>query len=242
MDRSSLGSDAAGVGTPRVIVADDDALARRSVRGALEGAGMTVIAEAPDGRQAVELALHYRPDLVILDLVMAGMDGVTAMSRIVAAAPDVRCVILSVCSDPEVAVTALRHGASGFLTKHDIDVGELPRILESALRGEVACSRKLLAHVVAELRRSPAGGAGMRPVRSDLSDREWEVLDLIALGRSTAEIAGELYLSTETIRSHVKSLMRKLGVHSRAEAVARAAVLRTPDAHAAPVIRGLAAA
>jgi DNA-binding NarL/FixJ family response regulator len=178
-----------------------------------------VIAQASDGRQGVELAWHYKPDVVVLDVFMPGVDGVRAMQRIHERLPDACCIMLSVSADPELGVMALRAGAAGFLTKGSISASSLAEIIRGALEGEVAASPKLVAGVVAELRRMPQGGIGMRPVRSILTPREWEVLDLMSLSRTTQQIADQLVLSHETVRTHIKNLMRKLGAKSRGEAI-----------------------
>jgi NarL family two-component system response regulator LiaR len=203
----------------RAIVVDDDPAVRQIVHDSLQESGVVIIAQASDGRQGVELVWHYRPDVVVLDVFMPGLDGVTAMQRIHERLPDTCCIMLSVSDDPELGVLALRAGAAGFLTKGGINPSSLARIILRALDGEVAASPKLVADVVAELRRIPQGGIGMRPVRSVLTPREWEVLDLMSLGSTTREIADQLVLSNETIRTHVKNLMRKLGASSRREAI-----------------------
>jgi two-component system nitrate/nitrite response regulator NarL len=150
------------------------------------------------------------------------------MHRIHERLPQTCCIMLSVSSDPELGVMALRSGAAGFLTKGQVSPSALASILDGALKGEVAGSRTLMAEVVAELRRLPQSGIGMRPVRSVLTPREWEVLDFMSLGKSTHEIADELVLSSETVRSHIKNLMRKLGAKSRAEAIELGARERRP--------------
>jgi DNA-binding NarL/FixJ family response regulator len=203
----------------RAIVVDDDPVVRRTVHDALQESGVTVIAQAGDGRQGVELVWHYKPDVVVLDVFMPGFDGLAAMARIHERLPNTCCIMLSVSSDTELGVLALRAGAAGFLTKGAVSPGSLAAIIDGTLQGEVAASPKLVADVVAELRRVPAGGIGMRPVRSVLTPREWEVLDLMSIGRSTKEIAEALVLSNETVRSHIKNLMRKLGAGSRSEAI-----------------------
>ena len=203
----------------RAIVVDDDPALREAVRDALQQAGVIVIAQAADGREGVELAWHYKPDVVVLDVFMPGIDGVTAMQRIHQRLPDACCIMLSVSADSELGVLALRSGAAGFLTKGSISPGRLVQIIRGALDGEVAASPKVVAGVVAELRRTPPGGIGMRPVRSVLTAREWEVLDLMSVGRTTRQIADQLVLSNETVRTHIKNLMRKLGARSRQEAV-----------------------
>jgi DNA-binding NarL/FixJ family response regulator len=214
---------------------DDDPEIRRAVNDALQAAGVVVIAQASDGREGVELVWHYKPDVVVLDVFMPGVDGVTAMQRIHQRLPEAHCIMLSVSSDRELGLLALRAGAAGFLTKGSINPASLARIIRGALDGEVAASPKLVADVVAELRRTPPGGIGMRPVRSILTDREWEVLDLISLGRTTRQIAEMLVLSNETVRTHVKNLMRKLGAGSRREAIELGARERQTLASPEPV-------
>jgi two-component system, NarL family, response regulator LiaR len=209
----------------RVIVADDDPLARRVVRDALEAGGIVVIAEASTGREAVELSLHYKPDVVLMDLVMPDGDGIQATRRILARAPDLEVVILTSSSDDDIGIVGLRAGASGFLNKR-AGVEALPRALRGAAAGEAVISRRMTMRLVDSMRRAPADGAGLRPVRSRLTPREWEVLDLLCAGQSTDEIADTLVLSAETVRSHIKNLLRKLGVSSRQAAIDEARRMR----------------
>jgi two-component system, NarL family, response regulator LiaR len=210
----------------RVIVADDDPLARRVVRDALEQSGIVVIAEASTGREAVELSLYYKPDVVLMDLVMPDFDGIQATRRIQAREPRVDVVILTSSDDEEVGIVGLRAGAAGFLSKR-AGVESLPRALHGVVAGEAAVSRRMTMRLVDQMRRTRADGAGIRPVRSRLTPREWEVLDLLCDGRSTDQIAEALVLSVETVRSHVKNLLRKLGVNSRQQAVEEARRLRS---------------
>jgi len=198
------------------------------IKDALQRARIVVIAEAHDGRQAVELVLHYRPDLVLMDVVMPELDGIAATRRIVKNLPDQVVVMLTSGDDDEVGLASLRAGAAGFLTK-DVDVDVLPRTLISALSGEAAISRRMSMRLVEHLRRAPEGGSGLRPVRSALTPREWEVLDLLSEGRSTDQIADALVLASDTVRSHVKHILRKLDAHSREEAVAAAERMRGPQ-------------
>jgi NarL family two-component system response regulator LiaR len=211
--------------TLRVIVADDDPLARRVVRDALEAGGIIVIAEATNGREAVELSLYYKPDVVLMDLVMPEFDGIQATRRILEREPDVDVVILTSSDDDEVGILGLRAGATGFLNKR-AGVEALPRALRGAVAGEAVVSRRLTMRLVDTIRRTSADGAGIRPVRSRLTPREWEVLDLLCAGQSTEEIADTLVLSSETVRSHIKNLLRKLGVRSRQAAVEEARRMR----------------
>jgi DNA-binding NarL/FixJ family response regulator len=207
-----------GVDRLRVLIADDDPLARRVVRDALQEAGFVVVADAANGREAVELALHYRPDLVLMDVVMPELDGIAAAKRIGEEAPEVRVVILSISDDDELGMLGIRAGASGYVTK-DVDVVHLPGMLERVAAGEPAVTPRFTAKLIDELRRLPQAG---------LSSREWEVLDLLSAGRNEDQIADDLVLSVETVRSHVKSLHRKLGVHTRTELLDAVRRLREP--------------
>jgi NarL family two-component system response regulator LiaR len=208
----------------RAVVADDDPFARRMIKAALQSGGIAVVAEAADGREAVALSLRHRPDVVLMDVVMPGMDGIEATQQILAERPG-QVIVMLTGADQDAWLLGLRAGAVGFLSK-DVDVRALPRAVEGAVRGEAAISRAMGMQLIRQLRHHPAGYAGLRPVRSRLSAREWEVLDLLCVPRTTDEIARTLVLSPETVRSHVKSILRKLQVSSRAEAVEVARHLR----------------
>jgi DNA-binding NarL/FixJ family response regulator len=210
----------------RVIIVDDDPLARGVVRDALRDAGVIVLAEAGDGREAVSLTLHFKPDVVVMDVVMPGLDGITATAHIVERAPQVAVVMLSANDDDAIGMQALRAGAIGFLPK-TMGLASLPQALRAARAGEAVVSRRLTRRLIEGLRRSSPDGHGIRPVRSPLTSREWEVLDLLCEGRSTDDIAGVLVLSPETVRSHVKNILRKLQVQSRQQAIELAAELRS---------------
>jgi DNA-binding NarL/FixJ family response regulator len=209
----------------RVIIADDDALARRMLRDALQAAGIVVIAEAADGREAQELVGHYKPDVVLIDVVMPGVDGLEATRWIAERSPQCKVVVLSATEDAELGLVALRAGAVGFLSKR-VSPDALPCALRAARDGEAVVSRWMTMSLVEVVRRVRDDGAGLRPVRSPLTSREWEVLDLLCEGCATDVIADRLFLSEETVRSHVKNILRKLGVRSRSDAVARARRLR----------------
>jgi two-component system, NarL family, response regulator LiaR len=209
----------------RALVTDDDPLVRRLIRDTLQADDVTVVAEARTGREAVELALFYRPDVVVMDYMMPEMDGIEATRRIYEQDPSIRVILLTGARDETLGMRGLRAGAAGFLSK-DIDLTSLPRALRGALEGEAAISRRLSMQLVQHYRAAPTGGMGLRPVRSSLTDREWEVLDLLSGGASTEDVARLLVLSSETVRSHLKNLYRKLGVRSREEAVEAAARMR----------------
>ena len=209
----------------RALITDDDPLVRRLIRDTLQADNMTVIAEATTGREAVELALFYRPDVVVMDYMMPEMDGIEATRKIYEQDSSIPVIILTGAGDAALGMRGLRAGAVGFLSK-DMELSSLPRALRGSLDGEAAISRKLAMHLVEHYRAAPTGGVGLRPVRSTLTDREWEVLDLLTGGASTDDIARALVLSNETIRSHLKNLYRKLGVRSRETAVQAAVRLR----------------
>jgi two-component system, NarL family, response regulator LiaR len=211
----------------RAVIADDDPFARRVIRDVLQEAGVLVIAEARNGREACELTLFYRPDVVVMDVVMPELDGIIATRRIRKEIPEQIVVVLTGAGDDdqELGLQALRAGASGFLSK-DLEISALPRVLEGVRAGEAAISRQMTRTLIERLRDTPSGATGMRPVKSPLTPREWEVIDLLKAGRSTDEIATELVLSTETVRSHVKNILRKLDVRSRKDAVLAADRMR----------------
>ncbi len=209
----------------RVITADDDPFARRVIKSALQAAGMTVIAEAKNGREAVQLSLHYRPDVVVMDVVMPELDGILATRQILKTRPDQLIVVLTGDDEHEFGLPALQAGAVGFLSK-EADINALPRALEGVLQGEAAISREMTRRLIDRYRGPADGAAGLRPIRSPLTPREWEVIELLRPDRSPEYVADTLVLSTETVRTHIKNIMRKLHVHSRADAITAAERLR----------------
>ena len=224
----------------RVLVADDDPLIRQAVRAMLTRAGILVVGEATNGRDALRMARHYQPDVVLLDVVMPSMDGLTALERMSAdSSITAKIVMLSGRGDNEIAFLALRKGALGYLNK-DADLAALPRVLHDVAGGTAALSRSLTTHLVERLRDLPEGGVRMRPIQSVLTPREWEVSDMLSLGHTTEDIAEILVLTTETVRTHIKNIMRKLDVHSRSELIDTVERLRSglhdgqPDAGPRP--------
>jgi DNA-binding NarL/FixJ family response regulator len=209
----------------RVVVAEDDAFARRMVREVLQGAGMTVVGEAENGRQAVELALEHRPDAVLMDIVMPDVDGLSATRQIVSEMPDQVVILVSRDDDEVIGLAGLRAGAVGYLSK-DLDVEALPRAVAGAVHGEAAISRRLVMCLVERLRGTSGRAYVPRREGPRLTPREWDVLDLLAEGQSTERIAESLQLATETVRSHIKHILRKLDARSRGEAIAAAQRLR----------------
>jgi two-component system nitrate/nitrite response regulator NarL len=199
----------------RVVLADGDRLTRLAVKETLRRHGAFVIAaEAADGDDAVRLACHYRPDLLVTEAVLTRLNGLEVVERVARQAPEVRSVLMVRDEDEELGLAALRRGASGVVCKAD-PPSKIVEELLAVHAGGAAIPPRLTTAVLGELRRLPEPGSGLRPVRSVLTDREWEVLDLMLAGESTADIAERLVLTRDTVASHVKNIMRKLGVHSR---------------------------
>jgi DNA-binding NarL/FixJ family response regulator len=209
----------------RVLLVDHDPLVRRVVRDALRCDGLTVVAETGDGDEAVTLAARLKPDTVLMDIALPDSDGPATIRQIVSASPIVRVIVLTATKDPEAGIRALKAGASGYVTK-DVDLESLPRIITAVAKGEAAVSRSFVPLLIDQLRAAPEGNAGLRPVRSALTPREWEVLDLLSSGLTPEEVTDKLVLSSETVRSHLQRAMRKLGVNSRKDAIAAVRRLR----------------
>jgi DNA-binding NarL/FixJ family response regulator len=209
----------------RVIVADDDPLARKVIKDALQQGGISVIGETGNGREAVRLALQHRPDAVVMDVLMPELDGLAATRHIVSADPGQVIILVTRGGDELIGLASLRAGAAGFLTK-DLDVAALPRAVEGAVNGEAAISRRLSKRLIERLNSLTGRSHSPPPVRSSLTPREWEVIDLLGEGRTTDQIAESLNLATETVRSHVKHILHKLDARSRREAVAAAQRMR----------------
>jgi NarL family two-component system response regulator LiaR len=209
----------------RVVVVDDDERLRSQLRAALQDAGLTVIAEADNGRDAIDLAAHFRPDVMIMDIVMANIDGLSATRQIVARAPSVRILLLTASDDVDLGMVGLRAGAAGHQVK-GVPVAQIVASVTAMAAGEPVVGPELTWRLIDSLRALPVGGQGVRPVRSKLTPREWEVLDLLCAGLTVDQIADELVLARDTVRTHVKRLLRKLGAHSQAEAISIANGIR----------------
>jgi NarL family two-component system response regulator LiaR len=223
VDAKKQAPASAGRRNLRVIVADDDPSARRAMRDALQRAGMTVVCEAEDGRQALDLVLKHRPDAVLMDVVMPGLDGLAATRQIINETPDQVVILVSRSEDEAIGLASLRAGAAGCVSSA-LGVDALPRTVAGAVDGEAAISRRLVMRLVERLR--GAAGRTSQPGRSRVTPREWDVIELLAERQSTRQIAESLQLSTETVRSHIKHILRKLDARSREEAVAAAQRLR----------------
>jgi DNA-binding NarL/FixJ family response regulator len=210
-----------------VLIADHDGLARGMMRTAVDNADrVAIVVTAGEGREALELARSYHPTVVIIDTALPPDGGVEFIAKMLVIAPETR--ILTVSGDDEqTALAALRAGAVGHIGK-DVDPDELARLVARAADGEAIIPQRLMMPLLALLRELP--DTGWRPLHSRLTTREWEIVELLALGATTQRIAERLVLSPTTVYSHVKSVLRKLGVHSRRDAVAAAKRLRREEA------------
>ena len=204
----------------RVLVADDQALVRSGFRMILEARDdIEVVGEAEDGAQALELARRRRPDVILMDVRMPRLDGVEATRRLVEAGSEARVLILTTFDLDEYVYEALRAGASGFLLK-DVQPAQLVEAIRVVARGEAllapTVTRRLLDRFAQVL---PASPGEPPPAVSSLTERELEVLGLLASGLSNAELAERLFLSETTVKTHVSSILRKLGLRDRVQAV-----------------------
>ncbi len=198
-----------------VLLVDDHEVVRRGVRAFLETqADITVVAEAGSGEEAVRLAAEHAPDVALMDLIMPGMDGVEATRRLTASSPRTKVVMLTSYHDDEHIFPAIRAGALSYVLK-EVGPGELAEAVRKAAAGEAVLHPRVAARVVRELH----GARREEPnAFHELSDRELEVLKLIAEGLSNAQIASRLYVSEKTVKSHVSNILGKLHLADRTQA------------------------
>ncbi len=203
----------------RIILVDDHVLVRAGIRALVEAMdGVRILAEASHGREAIALAREHSPDLVIMDISMKELNGIEATEAIVAAMPDVKVLILSMHAAEEFVRRAMRAGASGYVLKDSVPL-ELRMAIEALMRGEVYLSPRVSRHLVSAL----SGTGGGESSLAVLTLRQREVLQMIAEGKSTKEIAAALEVSTKTIETHRAAVMSRLGIHDIAGLVMFAA-------------------
>jgi DNA-binding NarL/FixJ family response regulator len=203
-----------------VATVEGDPLARRALREQLAAErDIDLVGEASDAASGVDLVRRQQPDLVLIAISRRDRNGTAAIDEMLRASPGTRIIVLALEANEEAQMRLLRAGAAGWLLK-SIDLEILPRVLRGVRAGEAAVPRSLGKRIL-----EVAMAAGMRddtrlrPIRSSLTPREWEVIDLLAEGATTPAIAAELQMSPATVRTHVKHILRKLGVHSREEAI-----------------------
>jgi DNA-binding NarL/FixJ family response regulator len=200
----------------RVLIADDQPLMRAGFRAVLEAAGdIDVVAEAGTGEEAIQAATEHTPDVVLMDIRMPGMNGIEATRRL----PRQRVLILTTFGLDEYIIDALRAGASGFMLK-DAPTQELVRAVRAVAAGDAVLSPTVTRQLLDQVgRRLPAAVSQTPDALAPLTDREQEVLRMLAAGLSNAEIAAALVVSDATVKTHVSNLLGKLGLRDRVQAV-----------------------
>ena len=209
-----------------VLIVDDHPLTREALGGLLAQHGFSVVGQASDGEEAIREARRLQPKLVLLDLSMPGLSGLEALPRLREAAPACEVVVLTASGTEENLLAAIRGGAAGYLLKSE-PPGRIGEFLRGVAQGEAALSGEIARRLLDEVRNGGGRRSGVPDVIARaLSAREVEVLLLLDEHLGTDQIARRLYISEHTVRSHVKSLLRKLGVSSRREALEALAVAR----------------
>jgi DNA-binding NarL/FixJ family response regulator len=203
-----------------VVIADDQMLVRSGFRMILSSAGIQVVAEAADGKEAVGAVLKHKPDVVLMDIRMPGMDGLEATRRILAARPAdaPRIIILTTFDLDQYVYAALAAGASGFLLK-DVSPEQLIAAVQQVRAGDALLAPSITRRLVERFAPSAEAAAPAGPGLAALTPRELEVLGLIARGLSNAELATALTLSEATVKTHVTRILTKLGLRDRVQAV-----------------------
>lgn len=205
--------------TIRLMLADDHRMLREGLRRSMTDQGFDIVGEARDGDEAIDLAHQLQPDVILMDVTMPEVDGVEATRQIRQALPDVRVVMLTMHADQEVLAAAIRAGASGYLVK-DCSTEEIASAVRMAASGETALSPQLAASMLNEVRKLD------KPTAPDeervVTRREEEVLQLIADGCSTSEVAEKLFISQKTVKNHLASIYQKLDARDRTQAVLQA--------------------
>ena len=204
--------------TIRLMLADDHRMLREGLRRSMTEQGFDVVGEAGDGDEAVRLADRLRPDVVLMDVTMPEIDGVEATRQIKSTMPAIKIVMLTMHADQEVLAEAIRAGASGYLVK-DCSTEEIASAVRMAVSGETALSPQLAASMLDEVRRLDRPNADEERI---VTRREEEVLQLIADGCSTPEVAEKLYISQKTVKNHLASIYQKLDARDRTQAVLQA--------------------
>ena len=209
----------------RILVVDDHPLTRDALAALLRAHGFELAGLAADGEEAIAAARAEQPDLVLLDLSMPGLDGLAALPRLREVAPGCEVVVLTASGTEENLLAAIRGGAAGYLLKSE-PPERIAAFLEGVAQGEAALSGPVARRLLEEVRNGSRGSGVPDSFAARLSAREVEVLLLLDEHHSTDDIARRLFISEHTVRSHVKSLLRKLAVSSRREALAALSAAR----------------
>jgi DNA-binding NarL/FixJ family response regulator len=201
----------------RVLIVDDHDLFRSGLRNLLEDEGVHVVGEAAAGQEALDIVREVAPDVVVMDLNMPGMGGVEATRHISTIAPLTRVVMLTISDQDNDVIDAILAGACGYLLK-DSSIQELIAGINAASRGESLISPTIASKVLQRVRASSTQPEIGSTIRAELSDREIEVLKLIANGKDNAMIAGELHISPKTVKNHISNILMKLQIDNRIQA------------------------
>ena len=208
----------------RVLLADDQALFREGLETLLSvHKDIQVVGQAVNGQEAVDMALKLRPDVILMDMQMPILNGIGATRRLKQSMPDCRVIVLTTFNDNETIFDALRAGAVGYLLK-DVGSAQLAESVRATARGEAILDPSVAAKVVAEFSRVSrlVGGTSSEVLLEPLSEREIELLKLIAFGSSNKEIAESLFITEGTVKNHITHILGKLGVRDRTQAVLKA--------------------
>jgi len=206
-----------GLDELRVLVVDDHDLFRAGLRNLLEEQGVNVVGEAENGETAIRLTSDLAPDVVIMDLNMPGAGGVETTRRLASLAPLSRVVVLTISADDDDVMNAVMAGACGYLLK-DSSIQELIAGIRAASEGESLISPQIAAKVLQRLRAQSKDADAAETIRAELSDRELQVLKLIANGKDNAQIARELFISPKTVKNHISNILMKLQIENRIQA------------------------
>jgi NarL family two-component system response regulator LiaR len=202
----------------RVVLVDDHDLFRTGLRNLLdEQPEVEVVGEASSGHEALRLVGEEAPDVVVMDLNMPGMTGVEATRHIVRNAPLTRVVVLTISDEDQDVMDAILSGACGYLLK-DASIGDLMAGIRAAAVGESLISPHIAGKVLMHVRATTAVPEAAATIRAELSDREIQVLKLIANGKDNANIAGELHISPKTVKNHISNILMKLQIDNRIQA------------------------
>jgi DNA-binding NarL/FixJ family response regulator len=201
----------------RVLIVDDHDLFRTGLRNLLEEQGVVIVGEASGGVEAVQIVRDLAPDVVVMDLNMPGMGGVEATRHITSIAPLTRVVMLTISEEDSDVMDAIFAGACGYLLK-DSRIEELMAGIHAASRGESLISPNIAAKVLQRVRATSTQPKIAEAIRAELSDREIEVLKLIANGKDNAVIAAELHISPKTVKNHISNILMKLQIDNRIQA------------------------
>src|SRR5213592_2756409 len=202
---------------PRVLLVDDHDLFRTGLRNLLEEQGVEVAGECDNGTDALRAVRELAPDVVVMDLNMPGISGVEATRQISMVAPLTRVLVLTISDQDEDVMDAIVAGACGYLLK-DSSIPDLIRGIESAAIGESLISPHIASKVLQRVRATAADSEGAETIRAELSDREIEVLKLIANGKDNAQIARDLVISPKTVKNHISNILMKLQIENRIQA------------------------